>query len=227
MVQSGQGSHSLDGRHKELRQSHWVLFGSDFASCLSIHECGNENRLDLLLVVSQEFPNLDVVDSTAQIGVHEEAASLMLRFVFADHRLEDLCESSPDRLLSGEKLPQRPICIVAIAAHGPKVDRPLVSKCLVETLFGDPYLTLECLHGSMFIFETPEDVDRDLKRLFRIKFLGAGHKYTLESQAVKVDSAKVRTRFRLLGDRKTLATLCPPGAPPVPTALPIPPLCSP
>lgn len=36
MVQSGQGSHSLDGRHKELRQSHWVLFGSDFAPGLSI-----------------------------------------------------------------------------------------------------------------------------------------------------------------------------------------------
>lgn len=70
---------------------------------MSIHECGNEDLLDLLLVVSQEFPNLDVVDSTAQIGVHEEAASLMLRFVFADHRSEDLCESSPDRLLSGRK----------------------------------------------------------------------------------------------------------------------------
>src|SRR5258707_3628445 len=133
----------------------------------------------------------------------------MLSFVFADHRLEDPCESFPDRVLPGEKLPQRRICIVAIAAHGPQVNRPLVSKCVVETLLRDPHLPHECFQGGMFISETPEDVDRDLKSLVRIKFLGAGHKYTLESRALKVDSAIVRTRFRLLWDRKTLATLCP------------------
>src|SRR5258708_34016078 len=66
MVQPGQASHSLDGRHKELRQSHWVLFRSDFAPFLSIHECGNEDLLDLLLVVCQKFPTLDVVTSAPQ-----------------------------------------------------------------------------------------------------------------------------------------------------------------
>src|ERR1700736_4987895 len=107
----------------------------------------------------------------------------MLRFVFADHRLEDLCESFPDRLLPGEELPQGRICIVAIAAHGPKVDRPLVSKCVVETLLGDPHLSHQRLQRGMFKSETPEDINRDLQRLVRIEFLSASHKYTLESRA--------------------------------------------
>src|SRR6266702_2721735 len=83
MIQSGQSSHTLDGRHKELRQSHRVLFRSDFAPCLSIYERRDEDRLDLSLVIPQESFYLDVVNSSAQIRVHQEAATLVLRFAFA------------------------------------------------------------------------------------------------------------------------------------------------
>ena len=113
----------------------------------------------------------------------------------------DLCESFPDRLLPGEKLSQRRICIVAIAAHGPKVDRPLVSKCVVETLLGDPHLSHERFQGRMFISETPEDIHRDFKRLVRIEFLGASHEYTLESGALKVDPAKIESPCQGEGTR--------------------------
>lgn len=40
---------------------------------------------------------------------------------------------------------------------------------------GDPHLPHECFQGCMFISETLEDVDRNLKRLVRIEFLATSH----------------------------------------------------
>jgi len=47
---------------------------------MSINERGDEDLLDPFLVVAQEFLDLDVIDSTAQICVHKKAAPLMLPF---------------------------------------------------------------------------------------------------------------------------------------------------
>jgi len=51
-----------------------------------------------------------------------------------------------------------------------------------------------------FISETLEDLDRDFKRLVRIEFLRASHKYTLDSRRSKVDLDPERACESRTGD---------------------------